>query len=163
FLTRGSAPGLAPPVVSFLFFSTSCSTFLLLDYAWQWLVPVCWCGIEGLPPRLRTTGRASVPTGRGNRLVRPAYGRNFDQTSSGKTSVLYYSTFWSIRAGSPVTHFARTHAPSCERWSRCRAAISHSSTVGLPPNISAARSRIGCIRSALARIASSVSHELVAM
>ncbi|COW84678.1 Uncharacterised protein [Mycobacterium tuberculosis] len=62
-----------------------------------------------------------------------------------------------------MTQVARTHAPSAERWSRCIAAISHSSTAGVPPNISAHRSRIGVTCSRLACMASAVSQALVAM
>src|SRR5581483_6928555 len=70
---------------------------------------------------------------------------------------------WSIWSGATLTQVARTPAPSGARWSRCSAAISHCSTFAVPPNISAARSRIGVTVSPLARMASSLSQALVAM
>ena len=64
--------------------------------------------------------------------------------------------------GPTLSQVARTQAPSSERWSRRKRAISHWSTTARP-RTSRARRRTGDIRSALACIACLPSQELVAI
>ena len=70
---------------------------------------------------------------------------------------------WVSPAASMLSQVQRTQAPSPDMAWRCSTAISHRSTDGWTPKISAPRMRIGCIICSLLLIASSVDQALVAM
>ena len=84
-----------------------------------------------------------------------------DSSMRGRTVERNMSTCRSMSVGRPQV--IRQRDSGALEWSRCMSAISHSSTVGSPPSISAARARCGASWSAAARMASWVSQELVAM
>src|SRR5690242_17499561 len=91
-------------------------------------------------------------------LQKPSKSSSAGNVVSLKTSIERSTSDWT-----PWIHVERTQAPAPEAWSRCMTAISHSSTRGVEPKSSPARSRIGATADSVARMASSDSQALVAM
>ena len=73
------------------------------------------------------------------------------------------STARRTAAGSVRSQVTRDRAPCCASVTRCIAAISHSSSSGVPPRSSAVRSAEGRTPSRLACIAAASRHDVVTM